>query len=142
MKKKNKLLINRIILLIIIIIGTILITKIAFNVNEMNSIYYQEEFNATFEVGTGGGFSVDTNVINFGVVTPGGSSTKEIILYHNYPEPLKVRISSNGNIAEVLSPIPPFLLEPKVEKKLNLIARAGNELRNYTGKIKIILIKP
>lgn len=107
----------------------------------MNSVYYEREFNATFQVGNFGGFSTDTNVINFGVVTVGGIATKEIIIYHEYEKPLIVKIKYIGGIVQVLSPIKPFNLEPKTERKVNLIAYAGNEFANYTGKIRIMLIK-
>jgi len=138
MKKQNK---NKIILLIIIILATIFITRIVLRLNEINSVYSEREYNATFQVGNFGGFSVDTNIINFGAVTAGGISTKEVVIYHEYSEPLKVKVEYSGNIAEVLSPFASFHLEPKTERKINLIARAGNEPANYTGKIKIMLIK-
>lgn len=141
MRKHHKI-IKRIILLAIIILLTVCITRFVFKLNEMNSVYYEREFNATFQVGGFAGFAVDIDVINFGVVTTGGSSTKELTVYHEYSEPLKVKVKYSGNIAKTISTVPSFYLEPKTEKKINLIAHAGNELANYTGKIKIMLIKP
>jgi len=132
---------NKIIFIILIIIFTVILTRFVFKLNEANSVYYEREFNATFRVAGFGGFSADTDVINFGVVTAGGSSAKEIVIYHEYSKPLKIKIIYGGDIAKTLSPIPSFYLEPKTERKVNLIAHAGNEFANYTGKIRITMIK-
>ncbi|MEK6886769.1 MAG: hypothetical protein AABW88_02975 [Nanoarchaeota archaeon] len=140
MKKSNKLK-NKIIWIILIIIITVTLTRFVFKLNEVNSIYYEREFNATFGVSNFGGFSADTNVVDFGVINTGGTSTKEIVVYHEYLRQLKVKITYSGEIEQVISSVPYFYLEPKTERKINLIARARNEFKNYTGKIKISLIK-
>ena len=132
---------NRVLFIVLVMIITAILTRFAFKLNEINSIYYEREFNATFRVANFGGFSADTDVINFGAATIGGSSTKEIVIYHEYFEPLKAEIIYEGDIAKTIIPVTPFILEPKTERRVNLIAYAGDVSANYTGKIKIMLVK-
>lgn len=137
---------NRILKIIIILIAAALIacilTRVAYLAYEKYTIYDVKEVNAAFIIGKKIGLSADADVLNFGIVPPGGSSTKEMVLYHEYKEPLKIKIVYTGNIAEVIGPIEPFYLEPKIEKKVSISAYAvSDENITYTGTVKVFFIK-
>lgn len=140
-QKKSKLTIKSIIFMIAVIFIVIGLTKICYLVKESYSIYDVKTLNATFIIENKIGLAADTNVLNFGMSPPGGSSTKEILLYHEYKERLKIKLVYAGNIAQLLEPIKPFYLEPKTEKKLGITAYAVQKPGNYSGTVKIYYLK-
>jgi hypothetical protein len=143
MKKLNKTNVFRnMILLIAAIVITISLTRIAYEVYEDLRIYDSREVDATFQVSNKVGLAADTQSLNFGIVPPGGSSQREILLYHNYTTPLKIKFIYSGSIARVLWPITPFYLEPGVERHVSIVAYAPATHGNYSGIVKVLYIKP
>lgn len=143
MKKKDKI---KALKIVVLLAAAALIaaslTRIAYVAYEKISIYDIKEVNAKFAVGKKIGLSADNDIINFGIAPPGGSSTKKIVLFHEYKEPLKIKITYTGDIAEAVQPIEQFYLEPGVEKQVSLSAYAGSEEgREYTGTVKVYYIK-
>ena len=143
MKTKGRVnILKLIVLLIAIVIIASSLTRIAYLTYQKTIIYDIKEVDAKFIVGNRLGFSGDSDVLNFGIVPVGGSSTKEIVLYHEYKEPLKIKIEYTGDMAKVLRPIEVFYLEPNVERKIDIIAFAKtDEQEEYLGTVKVYFIK-
>lgn len=128
--------------LILVAIIASSLTAIVYKANEAFSIYYFQEFDAKFKVSNKLGLSADSDKIDFGSAPEGSTSRRELLLYHEFERPLKVKVSYSGNIADILSPIKPFYLEPKKEQKIGIIANAfGEEGTEYSGKIKVSYLK-
>ena len=69
-------------------------------------------------------------------------STKEIILYHEYSEPLLIKFQYIGDIKYVLNSVEPFYLEPKTERKVGITAIARyNKYINFTGVVRVLYLK-
>ncbi|MBN2421057.1 hypothetical protein JXB27_02145 [Candidatus Woesearchaeota archaeon] len=145
MKKKqnqNNSAVRNVIFLVALAIFVVCLTRIVYFVNEEMSIYYMREFNATFKVSRTAGLAADSDTLNFGMVPPGGTSRREIILYHEYKEPLKVKIYYSGSIRHVLSPAESFYINPGEEVKIGIIAYGIGEVNTeYSGKIKVLYLK-
>ncbi len=144
MKKQNRKteIIKIFILLVCIAVIASAATKIIYFTHEYFSVYDAKTLNAKFITGNKVGLSADSDMLDFGIVPLGGSSSKEIKLYHNHKKPLKIEIVYKGDIKEMLSPVAPFYLEPGVEQKLRITAYAkGEENKEYTGTVTIIYLK-
>lgn len=131
-------------LMIILVLAAFIsstLTVISYNMHKNGEVYDIKVLNATFSVGKFVGMAVDTDRLNFGVVFPGGSSTKTIQLYHNYTKPLLIRIDYTGSISQILLPVKPFILKPKTSMNVTFDAYAGYHYANYSGKVIITYIK-
>lgn len=144
MKKQNRLIetSKKMLLLIAVALLAISLTKLAYFAKQQNDIYDMKEFNASFGVTSKRiGLAADTNNLNFGMVSPGGSSTRQLMLYHNYTKPLKVLIVYSGSIAPILKPIEPFYLQPNTQRNISITAYAPSRYGNYSGTVKVIYLK-
>ncbi len=146
MKTTNKKTIYRTIKLIFVIIAMLII---AINVIQLTYVTYQNHriydskiINATMIIGNQVGLAGDTDVLNFGIVPPGAASKKTITLYHEYKEPLEIRVIYEGSITPYLTPIEPFILEPKNETSIAIIATALTYgPAKYNGTVTILYLK-
>lgn len=90
------------------------------------------------------GFSVDTDHLEFGMNTPGGgSNTRSINLIHNYKGPLLVVIKVEGEMAGWVNFENNFVLEPGVNKKVDIDVSIPSSVGygNYTGDLIVIFKK-
>ncbi len=142
MKRSDKYNLKMLLFLAILSLITINITENIYHYLNTDDVYYSREINATFRIGDEIGIAAGYDVLNFGMAKQGGNSVRWISLYHEYSKPLLVKILYYGNISEVLSPIEPFYLEPRLERNVSLTANAiGADGDSYGGKIIIQYIK-
>jgi hypothetical protein len=128
--------------IVCIAVASSALTKVAYLAYQKNMLYDVREFNASFYVDKKIGLAADSDELNFGITTPGGSGKRTIEIYHEYAEPLKIVVAYEGSISEVLKPIEPFILEPHKEENISLVAYAKNEVaENYTGVVRILLYR-
>lgn len=140
-KNKERRFKNLIIAIAAIII-LINISRICYLRYENSRIYDVREFNATFKIGKTIGFAVDSDKLNFGMSLPGGSTTRQVAISHDYKEPLKIKVIYSGSISEVLKPKKTFYLEPNKKINLSFTAYANSDKdANYSGTVKIMFIK-
>jgi len=148
MKKRNKQLKKKkliyvIILLFIlsvlssIITGTLLLNK------EKIDIIATTEIDAFFIIGNHTGFAIEDQYLHFGMLTPGGASSKEITLHSFGEEPVLVYIEFGNNLTNyAYVSNNNFILEPNDNITLSFSLNNVNDLEfgNYTGKVKIYYI--
>jgi len=48
------------------------------------------------------GFALNNSSLNFGMIAPGGSSSKEVIIANNFDYPIKMEFIKKGNISDIL----------------------------------------
>ena len=87
------------------------------------------------------GFDVTTEKLHFGMVTPGGSSTRDLIIANEFSRPLIVQIKTSGKLASWVAPsVNNFILQPNETKNVTMVAVAPEDAKygNYTGKVKIV----
>lgn len=97
-----------------------------------------ETLKVSFTVGRSIGFNVDTDELNFGKVTPGGSATRNIIIENEYENPVKVRIFISKNIANFVFARNNYVVSPKATTKIPITLKVPGDMDfgNYTGKIR------
>ena len=140
--KKTTSVAKILILLLAISIISVWATKITYELYENSKIYDVKDINATFKIGDVVGLAADSETLNFGIIYPGGTSSKEVTLYHEYSEPLLIKFRYLGDIKYVLNPVEPFYLEPYTERKVGIVAIAKyNQLMNFTGVVRILYLK-
>jgi len=89
------------------------------------------------------GLNADTDGIRFGMVKPGTSSERSLLLSNNASYPLRVEILKYGEIADwVRISENNFVLQSRENKQVNFTVYAPNvEYGNYSGTVKIIFKK-
>jgi len=86
------------------------------------------------------GFDLNNTIISFGQITPGGSSTRKLIIENNYDVPVYVEISAMGDLKEFFQETRQ-VLQPYTNKTINLVAVADKdaEFGRYDGKIIVVM---
>ena len=86
------------------------------------------------------GIIADNDAIYFGTVLQGGTSKRDITIYHDFRFPKKVNLKVVGDMAnQVELSENNFWLEPYINKKVEVLIRIpkNQEFGNYTSKLKI-----
>jgi hypothetical protein len=144
MTRKNRItgLFRVILFLAAVSVMAVSLTNAAYIIYHKYKVYDVREIEARFKVGEGIGLSADSDILNFGMVGPESSSTKEIVLYHEYSGPLLVKITYTGNISEVLLPVKDFYLEPNGYRKVGITAYAKpGSSGEYSGTVMIMYFR-
>ncbi len=90
------------------------------------------------------GLNADANALKFGMIKPGTSSERYILINNNATYPLKVVIVKSGYIADWVNVSENnFVLKENESKQIifEAIAPKDSNFGNYTGKVKIIFKK-
>lgn len=134
-KKRQKLSV----ILIIIILFTISIAEFAYF---FYNISYVKVYNVLLRVDDRIGITVDveSSSLNLGIVPPGGSVERNIVIFNNGTKPLAGNVITKGNLAQFLSIEKNFAIQKDEAKSLSVIANVprDTETGNYTGKIILI----
>ena len=88
------------------------------------------------------GFDVNTTVITFGSIVPGGTSTRSLMVNNSYPFPIKVEPEADGSIEKILH-FEPLVIEPYQSSQFyfTVYADSIDSIGNYTGNIMIRLLR-
>jgi len=137
--KKKKLIYIIILLFILSVVSSIITGTLLLN-KEKIDVVAVTEIDAFFMVGNRSGFAIEDEYLNFGMITPGGASNKEITLHSFGDEPVLVYVEFGDNLINYTWVSDNnFILEP--HNNVTLSFSAGNvdelEFGNYTGKVKI-----
>ncbi len=90
------------------------------------------------------GLNADADAIKFGMITPGASSQRSILVNNNATYPLSVVLVKSGYISDwVKVSENNFILKGNESKQINFEVSAPDNIDfgNYTGKAKIIFKK-
>lgn len=96
------------------------------------------------KVGDHFGLNADADAVRFGMIKPGTSGERAILVNNNAKYPLRVVILKSGYIANwVKVSENNFILKENESKQINFEVFAPNNINfgNYTGNIKVILKK-
>ncbi len=92
------------------------------------------------KVGDHLGFNLDSDSLNFGTITPGGGSSRGLILESE--KPLMVHISFEGSISKWVVPSKnDFVLNGRDNVSFSINVPPDANLGDYTGKVFIIFTK-
>jgi hypothetical protein len=136
MQKENKLLAASILILIFSVVIFLIVLK-------MNSFSLERrEIPISLEVSDRVGFDVNSSALTFGKITPGGSSTRNLILENNYGFPIKLKIEIEGNVLKFLSFEKVVFIDSRETKKIifSAVIPGDEKFGKYSGKV-IITIK-
>ncbi len=143
MKKRHKFSIsNALVLLLIVILIVLVITSIFYS---RSKILHYQEYNLLLKVTndtSGFGIGIIPGMIYFGKMSAGNSGMQQVVLMHNYQEPVLVQMVVSGSLKNwVVVSDNNFVLERNVKKTVNVTATVpeGASLGNHTGKLKIYL---
>lgn len=100
------------------------------------------EFDMHLIVGDVIGFNIDNDKLWFGIVPPGSEGVRHIDLSNNYDYPVKVKVSSHGELRPwIFVSENNFVLEPNETKSIDVIANVPSDLEKdysvYEGKLKV-----
>jgi len=99
-----------------------------------------ETIESSFLVGDRAGFDLNLTALTLGQIAEGHGGSRGISLVNDHEKPIKIEISSNGEITDYLSLSENnFILLPGEGKSVtfNVYAPKGLEKKTYSGKIEI-----
>ena len=124
----------------LILIILISIVNISYN----SGVLEKKTLPAKVIVGNKYGFDINASALTFGMLMPGGSSSRDINIENKYNEKVKVNIYSEGDIKDfILVSENNFILEEDEAKSLSFTATAplDADFRTYEGTVYIIIAK-
>lgn len=140
-EKKRKW-VKLVILLVIIALLSATVTELLFYYSKY--IYKVKKvtvYNMSLTVGNSVGFNLDAQEINFGTLTPGGGSKREIFMVVD--KPTKVIIFMEGELANWTAVSDnDFIFEGNKSIIFTAVAPENASLGTYTGKAIIVLREP
>ncbi|MBU1103298.1 MAG: hypothetical protein KJ600_01945 [Nanoarchaeota archaeon] len=98
-----------------------------------------KEFDVKFIVDVGGiGIDVDTSVLTFGQVNPGGGGKRTVVIDNSHDFPVEVKVLVSKNLLGLIDTNSSFVVDAgkNVSVPVKLNVPQDFELGNYTGKIK------
>ncbi len=131
MKRKNK---------IIILAVLISITLIIF----LQAPLHKQTIPTRFIAGENMGFDLGPGNLNFGLIIPGYSASRDITITNNYDHPTLTKVESSGEISPfIIVSENNFILNPSESKNITFSCypEKGIELKEYPGKIIILTHK-
>ncbi|RMF55634.1 hypothetical protein D6745_01405 [Candidatus Woesearchaeota archaeon] len=128
---------RRLVLIFIVGVLSIILTLFLYS---FYSVAFVKYVPMSVEVGRGVGFSLDTDILDFGKTFPGGVLSREIIVSHNVDERLKARIIPTGEIKDwvYLSDNNFHLAKNEVRKLAVFVYVPKNtSFGNHTGTLRV-----
>ncbi|MEN9626060.1 MAG: hypothetical protein RL557_388 [archaeon] len=120
-----------------------LISIIAFLLIYTLSIFFSiplktEVYPVKFIVADKIGVDLNSSEINFGIVMPGGSAVRNLIISNSYDFPIVAEVSTNNNLQPYLFS-EEVMLEAHQTKKIPLVLRVPYDMQlgNYSGSVHI-----
>lgn len=97
-----------------------------------------ETLDVFFSVGGTLGFDLNTSLLTFGRVLPGGSGTRKVFIENDYDFDIVVDISISNNMSEFIFSVPQVIILSNEKKGISfsLAVPEDCEFGNYSGKIK------
>jgi len=98
-----------------------------------------KELDVNIKVGNTIGLNADPN-LNFGILPPGASSTKKLIIENTENKEVKITLIAEGPIKDLINfQENNFFLKPKESKEIEVVATAPLNSNNgeFTGTVKI-----
>lgn len=126
---------NKIIVIILLIIILFLVIFLVINLTDL-SVLEKKEIYAKIIVSDHYGFDLNGTALTFGMVRPGGTSSRALILENKYNKEVEVEIYAKGKIKEfILISDNNFILRDNEKKELSFTVSvpSGTEYGNYTG---------
>lgn len=136
-QKRNKIWLSLAALILIILIS---IVNISFN----SGVLEKKILPAKVIVGDMYGFDLNSSALIFGMLMPGGSSSRSINLENKYNQKIKVNIYSEGDIKKfILVSENNFILKENETKSISFSVNAPLDAHfgTYEGKVYIIITK-
>ena len=92
------------------------------------------------------GFDLNTSIVTFGKMRPGGSMDRYFNVTNNRQEPIKVVVKTFGPMADWVTVTPSkFILTPQQWKQdfmATCLVPYGTAPGNYTGTLRVYIMKP
>jgi len=97
----------------------------------------------TYLVGETPGFDLNTSALTFGMIPPGGSSTRSIIIENDHEFPIKVDATASRNIVNLLDSHKTYYIgiDGRVKIPFTLRVPSDHKNGNFTGKVKFEIRK-
>jgi hypothetical protein len=135
-KRKSKLVSRRNLnyLLLAIAVALILFSFYSWGLAPLKT----EVLNVRFVANKTIGVDLNSSELNFGMVNPGMSAVRNVIISNDYNHPIHVDISVSKNIIEYLSVDSSFHINPNESIRIPITLQLSKEVEfgNYSGKIK------
>lgn len=108
-----------------------------------NKPYESRVFRVHFVVGDRVGFDLNKSALTFGIIPPGGTGTRNIIIENDQDFPLKCKVYISDNLVDLVYSENNFVIPPRTNRELgiNIYVPQNVSYGNYTGEIKIELRK-
>ena len=102
------------------------------------------EFVAQASVSSGGiGLDLNGTALTFGAVAPGGTVLRKLSIANNYAFPIKIKVSSKGEIDALLN-YPSFIrVEPGEQASIpvTFVAPERFSYGNYSGSVRFLVLR-
>jgi hypothetical protein len=90
------------------------------------------------------GFNIDNDLLWFGSLPPGQTSSRNANIKNTYDEPILIRINYLGEMKDWLSASPNnFVLMPNETQKIKIVTRVPDNVSygNYSGKVRVLYLR-
>lgn len=133
--------INAILLILIFAFTTIGVVSIAYNTLTTIGI---RDIEMDAKVGDRVGIAVDSDKLVFGMIFPGGSGSKRVVISNEHDFPIAVRFVPIGQLKEYTSASEnPALLQTGETKEISITVQMPADMPygNYTGIMRVVFLK-
>jgi hypothetical protein len=142
MKKRKR---NSYIIPALIFISVIIIIASAYEIftkfPSSSQILNKKTIYSSFIISDHAGFDLNSTALTFGMITPGGTAKRSIILTNDFDKDIKVTIESKGNISGYLiASENEFILLKKEKKKIEFSILSPSSINSgkYDGYITFV----
>lgn len=143
-EKDEKITVAKLII-IAILIGIILLCIIFIfrAMNPYNGALKIEKVDVSFSIGDFGGFDLNKTALTYGTIPPGGSSSRNVIIWNEYSFPIYVKVFASEMLRQFLTIEENLILEPGESRKVPVVIQASKEsgYGNYSGKLDFVFWK-
>lgn len=138
-KQKNK---NRFKKIVMALIAVFLVCFLISMYLLLSFPLYSKVFDVKFQVGDRIGVTVNSTIVDYGIVLKDTASERIIELENNFDFPLKAEVLVSSSIRDYIFSMPKFYMMPKEKMNYSLILSVQDaEYGNYSGKIKFNFYK-
>jgi len=126
-------------LIILIFVASLVVFISILYINFSLLILEKEEIIATLIVGDKAGFDTNNTALTFGMIKPGSTLNRNLIIENNYDFPIKVEFSVKGDIKRFLVFEEVIYLDSGEEKTVSIstINPVHEDYGNYSGKMNV-----
>lgn len=137
LRRKNREILGRVLLVALLVVVGFLVL----NLVDSFGVLDRKKIPASFSVSDHVGFDLNDSALTFGLIRPGNSASREMIVKNEFDGDVRVVIRSHGDISDFLIVSEnDFVLEAFETRNIrfNVFAPMDGSFREYNGMVEVI----